>query len=54
MKVLIIGASGFIGNYLRRRLAQNPGIDLTSTYNARTPQDIDPSWLPLEVTDHHQ
>lgn len=54
MKVLIIGASGFIGNYLRRRLAQNPEIDLTSTYNARTPQDIDPSWLPLEVTDHHQ
>ena len=54
MKVLIIGASGFIGNYLRRRLAQNPGIDLTSTYNARTPQDIDHSWLPLEVTDHHQ
>jgi len=54
MKVLIIGASGFIGHYLRRRLTHNSSFEVTSTYNARSPEDIDSSWRSLEITDHHQ
>ncbi len=54
MRVLIIGASGFIGHYLRRRLLQKSGFDVTSTYNSRAPKDIDQSWYPLEITDHHR
>jgi len=53
MRVLI-GASGFIGHYLRRRLLQKSGFDVTSTYNSRAPKDIDQSWYPLEITDHHR
>ena len=54
MRVLIIGASGFIGHYLQRRLLQKSGFDVTSTYNSRAPKDIDQSWYPLEITDHHR
>lgn len=54
MKVLIIGASGFIGNYLRRRLRQNTGFEVTSTYNTRPPNEIDNSWYSLEITDHNR
>ena len=52
MRVLIIGASGFIGHYLQRRLLQKSDFEVTSTYNSRVPQDIDQSWDPLEITDH--
>ena len=52
MRVLIIGASGFIGHYLRRRLLQKSGVEVTSTFNSRAPQDLDQSWYPLEITDH--
>ena len=54
MRVLIIGASGFIGHYLQRRLLQKSGFDVTSTYTSRAPKDIDQSWYPLEITDHHR
>ena len=54
MRVLIIGASGFIGHYLQRRLLQKSGFDVTSTYNSRAPKDIDQSWYLLEITDHHR
>ena len=54
MRVLIIGASGFIGNYLRRRLTQNPIFEVTSTYNSKAPENIDDSWLSLEITDRHR
>jgi len=52
MKVLIIGASGFIGHYLERRLLQNSGFDVKSTYNSRAPEGINQSWYPLEITNH--
>ena len=54
MRVLIIGASGFIGHYLQRRLLQKSGFEVTSTYNSRVPQDIDQSWYPLEITDYRR
>ena len=50
MRGLIIGASGFIGHYLQRRLLQKSDFEVTSTYNSRAPQDIDQSWYPLEIT----
>ena len=54
MRVLIIGASGFIGHYLQRRLTQNPSFEVTSTYNARAPEGIDNSWHSLDITDYHR
>ncbi len=50
MRILIIGASGFIGHYLLRRLQQD-NHQVTGTYNARVPPDIDESWHRLEITD---
>ena len=43
MKVLIIGASGFIGYYIRRQLIKIPGFFVTSTYNSKIPDDVDQS-----------
>ncbi len=54
MRILIIGASGFIGNYLLRRLRHNSDYEVTNTYNSRAPQDIDQSWYRLEITDYQR
>ena len=54
MRILLIGASGFIGQCLSRRLRQNSDYEVTGTYNARTPQDIDQSWYRLEITNHQR
>ena len=54
MRVLIVGASGFIGHHLRRRLTQNTDLEVTGTYNARAPGDIDNSWYALEITDYRR
>ena len=54
MRILIIGASGFIGHYLLRRLRYNSDHEVTNTYNSRAPQDIDQSWYRLEITDHQR
>ena len=54
MRVLIIGASGFIGHYLQRRLLQKSGFDVTGTYNSKAPTGADQSWYPLEITDHNR
>ena len=54
MRILIIGASGFIGHYLLSRFRQKSNHEVTNTYNARTPQDIDQSWYRLGVTDHQR
>ncbi len=54
MRVLIIGASGFIGHYLLRRPRRESEYEVTSTYNSRSPQDIDHSWYRLEITDHQR
>ena len=54
MRVLIIGASGFIGYYLRRQLLRKSGFDVTSTYNSREPKDTDQSWYSIEITNLHR
>ena len=41
-RLLVFGGSGFIGSYLRRRLAQNANFEVTSTYNANPPENIEP------------
>ena len=51
MRVLVIGASGFIGGYLMRRLCANPGFDATGTYRTRPPLPGVGSWIPLELAD---
>ena len=51
MRILIIGASGFIGHYLLRRLRHESDYEVTNTYNSRAPEDIDQSWHRLEITD---
>ncbi len=54
MRILIIGASGFIGHYLLRRLRDKSDHEVTNTYNSRAPEDIDQSWYRLEITDHQR
>ena len=54
MRVLIIGASGFIGRYVSSRLADTAGHTVFSTYNARPPADDGASWHRLEITDGAQ
>ncbi len=54
MRILITGASGFIGHYLLRRLRHNSDYEVTNTYNSRAPQDVDQSWYRLEITDYQR
>ena len=51
MRVLIIGASGFIGRYLVRRLAEAHGHEVVGTYRSRAPLDGIGSWRQVELTD---
>ncbi len=50
MRVLVIGASGFIGRYVSRRLVAS-GHAVFSTYNSRPPADDGASWHRVEITD---
>ena len=50
MRVLIIGASGFIGRYVSRRLVAS-GHAVVSAYNSRPPVDDGASWHQVEITD---
>ena len=54
MRILIVGASGFIGDYLIRRLRHNADLEVTSTYHNRETQGIDQSWHRTEITDHQR
>ena len=51
MRVLIIGASGFIGRYLARRLGEERGHEVTGTFLSHAPPDDGNSWHRVEVTD---
>ncbi len=51
MRVLIIGASGFIGRYVSRRFADTGAHTVFSTYNSRPPVDDGASWHRLVLTD---
>ena len=54
MRVLIIGASGFIGRYVSSRLADAAGHTVFSSYNSRLPVNDGASWHRLEITDDAQ
>ncbi len=54
MRVLIIGASGFIGRYVFSRLVNAAGHRVFATYRARPPVDDGASWHRLEITDGAQ
>ena len=54
MRVLVIGASGFIGRYVSRRLVSAAGHTVAGTYNARPPANDGASWHRLEITDGGQ
>ena len=53
LRVLIIGASGFIGRYVSRRLAAS-GHSVASAFNSRPPADDGASWHRAEITDNAQ
>ena len=42
----IIGASGFIGRYLARRLSETLGHEVAGTFWSRSPRDDSNSWYP--------
>ena len=54
MRVLIIGASGFIGRYVSSRLADAAGHTVVSTYHSRPPDGDGASWYRVEITDGAQ
>ena len=51
MRVLIIGASGFIGQYVARRLRETLGRGVVGTYLSRAPGDDGNTWRRVELTD---
>ena len=51
MRVLIIGASGFIGQHLVRRLARTPGDCIVGTFLTRSPGTDEISWRNVDLTD---
>ena len=51
MRVLVIGASGFIGRYLARRLGSLPGMEPYCSYRSRPPGDDHNHWYQVELTD---
>ena len=54
MRVLIIGASGFIGYYLGQRLQAVPGYVVTGTLFTDTPQAQSYTWHRVELTEREQ
>jgi dTDP-4-dehydrorhamnose reductase len=54
VRVFIIGVSGFIGQYLRRRLQEVPGCVVTGTFFSATPQDRSDAWHRVELTDRER
>lgn len=51
MRVLIVGASGFIGRYLARRLGSDGRRQVYCTFRSRPPGDDRNHWYQLELTD---
>ena len=51
MRILIIGASGFIGQYVSNRLTKTATHDVYGTYWSRSPTDDAIAWLRVELTD---
>jgi dTDP-4-dehydrorhamnose reductase len=53
-RLLIIGASGFIGQHLLQRLQSFPEHEVSGTYHAAMPQIQGCSWHQVDVTDPEQ
>ena len=51
LRVLIVGASGFIGRYLVARLSWDPGLVLFCTFRSRPPGNDRNHWYQLELAD---
>ena len=51
MRVLVIGASGFIGRYLVRRVGLDPGRRVFGTFRSRPPGSDRNHWYRVELTD---
>ena len=51
MRILIIGASGFIGQYVSRRLAKCAAHDVFGTSRSWRPTGNATTWLRVEMTD---
>ena len=51
MRILVIGASGFIGRYVMRRLGASPDHAVSGTYGSGPPADDGNAWHQVELTD---
>ena len=51
MRVLVTGASGFIGRYLARRLDSLAGVETYCTFRSRPAGDDRNHWYQVELTD---
>ncbi len=51
MQVLIVGASGFIGRHLARRLNETLGCSVVGTFWSRAPLDNLHPWYRVDLTD---
>ena len=50
MKILVVGASGFVGRYAVRRLVDTLGHNVLGTFLSRPPETIDNSWRRVDLT----
>lgn len=51
MRILVIGASGFIGRYLVREIASDTGNEIHCTFRNRLPADDTNHWYQVELTE---
>ena len=51
LRILIIGASGFIGRHVVRRLSDTLGHEVAGTFRSRVPGDDGNSWHQVELTE---
>ena len=52
MRILIIGASGFIGRYVSPRLSDTLAHDVFGSYRSGPVTDSAFTWLPVDLTEN--